>query len=97
VDAQGAAAAFGQHGEIAAGLGGFYYAERIFLSRHRKIHFIVTGDLQEYAGIRAAFVGLAGGVEKTRAEAKNRGDFFASRTVWRMVSRAASFSSFMVR
>src|ERR1700681_3714425 len=74
MDSQGAAAAFCQHGEIAAGLRSFYYAERVLLAWHREIHFVVTGDLQEDAGIGAAFVRLAGGVEKTRPEAEDGGD-----------------------
>src|ERR1700731_4699974 len=76
MDSQGAAAAFCQHGEIAAGLRGFYYAERVLLAWHREIHFVVTGDLQEDAGIGAAFVRLAGGVEKTRPEAEDGGNLF---------------------
>ena len=37
---------------------------------------VVAGDLQEDAGIRAALVGLAGGMQEARAKAKTGGDAF---------------------
>ena len=45
--AQRAAAAFGQHREIAASLRGLHDAERVFLFGHREIDGVVAGDLQE--------------------------------------------------
>jgi hypothetical protein len=51
--------ALGQHLEIAARFRRLHNAESISLARHLKIGGIVAGDLQEHAGIRAAFVGLS--------------------------------------
>src|ERR1700690_896178 len=74
MDAKGAAAAFDEHSKISARLRRFYGAECVFLLRHGKVGGIVTRDLQEYAGIWAAFVGLTGGVKKPGAEAEDRGN-----------------------
>src|SRR6476620_8156368 len=49
VDPQRAPAAFGQHVEIAARLRCLDDAEARFLSRHRQIPGIVSGDLEEHA------------------------------------------------
>src|SRR5580692_4848417 len=76
MDAQGAAATFGKYGKIAAGLRSLHDTESVFLSGNRKILRIVASNLQENAAVGAAFVGLSGGVEETRAEAENRGDSF---------------------
>src|SRR5262249_25673276 len=68
-----ASSALSQHLEITARLGGFDDAERVFLPRHRQINRVVTCDLQKHAGVRPAFVGLAGGVKEPRAKADARG------------------------
>ena len=60
--AQRAPAAFGQDVEIAAGLGRLDHAEAGLLAGHGEIPGIVGRDLQEYAAVGAAFVGLAGGM-----------------------------------
>jgi hypothetical protein len=74
MNAQGPPVAVGEDLEIPASLGRFHDAERIFLAGHGKIGSIVAGDLQEDAGIRAAFIGLPGGMEKSRAEAEAGGN-----------------------
>src|SRR5258708_1772361 len=60
MDAQRAAAAFGQHVEIAACLGGLDHAEASLLAGHRQIDRIGRGDLQEYAAVGPALVSLTG-------------------------------------
>src|SRR6266851_2122435 len=57
---QGAPASVGEDLEISAGLCGFHHSEGVFLSRDWYIVGIVTRDLQKYAAIGAAFVGLSG-------------------------------------
>src|SRR5262245_31372254 len=69
VDAEGAAAALGEHGEVASGLGGLDDAEREVPSGDGEVGRVVGGDLQEDAAVRAALVGLAGRVQEARAEA----------------------------
>src|SRR6266704_1311030 len=76
VDAQGAAAALRENGKIAPGLRRFDDAESVLLPRHRQILGVIASYLKENAAIRAALVGLPSGMEKARAEAKNRGHFF---------------------
>src|SRR6266478_8926861 len=66
--AQGTTAALGQHVEIAAGLCGLDHAEASLLSGHREVLGIVRCDLQKYAAVGAALVGLPGGMQETRAE-----------------------------
>src|SRR5579859_1659496 len=68
--------AFRHHGEIAASLRCFYDAESILLPRHGKIGGIVTRDLQKYAGVGAAFVGLPRRVQEARSESETRCDAF---------------------
>src|SRR5258708_16041369 len=68
MDAQRAAAAFGQHVEIAACLGGLDHAEASLLAGHRQIDPIVRGDLHEYAAVGPALVSRTGGMHETRAE-----------------------------
>jgi hypothetical protein len=68
VDAQSSAATFSEHGKISACLRCFDYTERVLLAGNGEIVRVVTSDLQEDAGIGAAFIGLAGGMEKARAE-----------------------------
>src|SRR5947209_6734434 len=55
---QRAAATFGQHVEIAARLRRLDDAETGFLAGHREILGVVGGDLQEYAAVGAALIGL---------------------------------------
>src|SRR6185437_10670669 len=52
------------------GLRRFYDSEGVLLSGHRKIVRIIAGNLQEHAGVRAAFVSLSGGMKETRAKAQ---------------------------
>ncbi len=73
---QGAAAAIGEDLEISAGLRTFYHSERVFLTGDRYVSRVVTRDLQKYAAVGAAFVGLSGRVQKTRAEAEASSNAF---------------------
>src|ERR1700687_3378833 len=66
--AQRTAAALGQHAEIAACLRGLDHAESGLLTGHGQIPGIVCGNLQEYAAVGAALVGLSGGMQETRGE-----------------------------
>src|SRR5579863_1516722 len=70
--AQRAPSALGEDLEVATRLSRFYNSKRIFLAGHWQLDGIVAGDLQEYSGVRAAFVRLAGGVQETRAESQAR-------------------------
>src|ERR1700737_2740707 len=65
---QATAAALGQHAEIAARLRGLDHTEGGLLTGHGEILGIVCGNLQEYAAVGAALVGLTGGMQETRAE-----------------------------
>ena len=76
MDSECAAASLGEDVEIAASLRGLYGAEGIFLAGHRNVGGVIVSDLEKDAGVRAAFVGLAGGVQKSRAEAEAGGEFF---------------------
>src|SRR5882762_8844692 len=67
--AHNAPPALRQHLEVAARLRRLDDAEAVGLIGDRKIVGIVAGDLKEDAGIGPAFVGLAGRMEETRAEA----------------------------
>ena len=73
MNAQGPATAVGQNLEISTGLGCFHDAESVFLVGHWQIGGIIAGDLQEDAGVRAAFVGLSGGMQEARAKAEASG------------------------
>ena len=75
MDSQCAAASLGEDVEIAASLCSLYRAECVFLAGHRKVGGVVVSDLEKDAGVRATFVGLAGGVQKSRAEAEACGEF----------------------
>src|SRR4029077_14158456 len=72
-----AAAAFGKDVEIAASLRGLYGAERVFLVGHGQIRGVIARDLQKDAAVRAAFVGLAGRMQESRAEAEASGEFLS--------------------
>jgi len=54
------AATFSQYLEISTSLRGLHYSESIFLARDWKIYGVIACDLQEYARVWAAFVGLSG-------------------------------------
>src|SRR5260370_18318277 len=72
VHPQGAPAAFGKDLEIAARLRLLDDAKGIGLAGHRQIVGIVTGDLQEDAGVRPALIGLSRRVLEARPEADTR-------------------------
>src|SRR5260370_5241445 len=74
--AQRAAAALGKNSEIAAGLCRLHDTEGVPLPWYRQILGVITSDLEKNAAIRAAFVGLSGGVQKSRAETENGSHFF---------------------
>src|SRR5215471_5092432 len=74
MDTQGATTAFGKDAKIAARLCRLDDTKRIFLSRNGKIRSIIACDLKKDAAVRAAFVSLAGGMQKARAESKASGD-----------------------
>src|SRR5690349_2459334 len=82
MDAQGPSLALCQYLEIPACLRSLHDAECVFLSRHRQVSSIVTGDLQQYSTIRPAFVSLSGGVQETRAKTETR--CHASAVAYRM-------------
>src|SRR5277367_6134731 len=65
-----------EHGKIAASLRGFHHAEGILLPGNEDVDRVVASDLQKNAGVRAAFVSLAGGMKEARAKTENGGDFF---------------------
>src|SRR6185437_10688428 len=73
VDAERAAAAAGQDIEIAARLGGFHDAEGEDFAGDFEVARVIAGDLKEDAGVRSAFVGLAGGMEEAGAETEAGG------------------------
>src|ERR1035441_10564866 len=70
VDTQRATTALHQHLEIAAGLRCLHDAKAVVMTGYVDIHRIVAGDLQEYSGIRAAFVCLPGRMLEARSEAE---------------------------
>ena len=75
--AQRAPAALQQHIEIAAGLRRFHHAKTRAVRRDRQILGVVRGDLQKHAAVRPAFVGLAGRMQKARAEFETSRDMAA--------------------
>ena len=68
MDAQGAPAAFEQNVKVAAGLRAFHHAETGAVSGNGEVLAIVGGDLQKHPAVRPAFIGLAGRMQKSRAE-----------------------------
>src|SRR5579864_9183755 len=62
--------AIGQHLKVSTGLRRLYGSECVLLPRNRQIDSIVAGNLQEHASVRAAFIGLSGGMQETRAKAQ---------------------------
>ena len=68
-----ATAALGEDIEIAACLRGLYDAERVFLARYSKVGSVIVSDLEKDAAVRATFVSLTGGMQKSRAEAEASG------------------------
>src|ERR1700720_1992233 len=59
-----------QNLEVSASLRRLYDSKSVFLPGHLKIIGIVAGDLQEYSGVGAAFVGLSRGMKETRSKAQ---------------------------
>src|SRR5690349_19477675 len=70
-----AAAALGEDVEIATSLRGLYDAERVFLAGHGEVGSVIVSDLKKDAAVRATFVSLTGGMQKSRAEAEASGKF----------------------
>ena len=70
VNAQRTTVAFHQHREITAGLRGLDDPKAVGMTGHVDVGRVVAGDLQEHAGIRAAFVGLPGRMLEARSEAE---------------------------
>src|SRR6516165_3636842 len=70
--AQHAAAALGQHLEIAAGLCPLDDLYGVLVARHREILDIVAGDLREDSRVRSSLVSLPGRVLETWTEAEAR-------------------------
>ena len=66
--AQCAPAAVGQHVEIATRLRRLDDAETGLLAGHGEILGLIGGDLQEYAAVGPALVGLSGGMQEARSE-----------------------------
>src|SRR5579862_6830921 len=95
MDAESAAAAFGEDGEIAASLSGLNNAEGVFLSGDGQVGSIVASDLEEDAAVGAAFVGLPVEWRKRGPKPRQVATFLESRTEMRMDWRAASFSAFI--
>jgi hypothetical protein len=77
MDAQDTPVAFDQHLEVAARSRRLDNTESVFLTRYLDIGRIVASDLQEHAGVRAALVGLPGGMQEPRSEAEAGGDALA--------------------
>src|ERR1700722_10072638 len=73
---QRAASALDQYLEVSACLRGFDHSERVLLSRYLEIHRIIARDLEEDSRIRAAFVGLTGGVQEARTKSQAGRDAF---------------------
>ena len=66
-----------KHLEVAARLSRFDDPKGVLLSWHRQISRIITGDLQEDAGISfRPLIGLPGRVQEPWAESEASGDFF---------------------
>src|SRR3981189_1162678 len=77
MDAQDTPVALGQHLEVAARLRRLDNTEGVFLVRHLDIGEVVAGDLQEHAGVRAAFVSLPRRMKKSRPEGEAGRDALA--------------------
>src|SRR5664280_2778205 len=73
VNTQRAATALNQHLEVAAGLRGLHHAETVGMAGHVDVGWVIAGNLQEHAGIRAAFVGLPRRMLEARSEAEAGG------------------------
>jgi hypothetical protein len=67
--AKRAAAALGQHIEVATRLRRLHDTKCRSVSRNRQIVRILARDLQKHASVWSALVGLAGRMEKARAKA----------------------------
>src|SRR5262249_26026012 len=74
VHTQCAPATLGEHAEVAARLRRFDNAEADPLSGYWKIFGWLRGDLKKDTAVRAAFVSLAGGMQKARPEAETGRD-----------------------
>src|SRR5579859_3927260 len=68
MNAQRAPVALEQNVKVAAGLRVLHHAETGAMSGNGEVLAIIAGDLQKDAAIRAAFIGLAGRMQKSRSE-----------------------------
>src|SRR5579883_101052 len=73
--AQRAPAPLRQNREITPSLRRLHHAKCVLLPRHRQIHRVIARDLEKYARVRAALIGLSGGMQKSRPKAEHRRDF----------------------
>src|SRR5580765_2357439 len=64
MDTQSSPFTVSQHLEIPTRLRRFDNPESIFLFGHSQVIRVIAGDLQKDTGVRAAFVGLPGGVQE---------------------------------
>src|SRR6516164_11783036 len=76
MDTQRAAAAFCKDSKVAPRLRRLDHAKGVLLARNRQVLGVVAGDLQEYAGIGSALVGLSRRMKKARAKPENCGHLF---------------------
>src|SRR5581483_9655026 len=58
--------------EVASRLGCLHHSKSVLLLGDGQIVRLLTGDLQEYAGVRAALVGLPSTVQESRAKPQDR-------------------------
>ncbi len=65
-------ASFRQDLNVSACLCRLHDSERIALSRNRQICRIFAGELEKDPAVRAAFIGLAGGMEEAGTETEAR-------------------------
>src|SRR5689334_8709076 len=71
IDADDAAAAFHEGAKVTEGLGLFQDGEGVWLTGDRKLHCIISDDLEENTRVGTTFVKLSGRVEETRTIANS--------------------------
>src|SRR5437764_11052975 len=77
MDPQSATTPLRQNLEVSPSLCRLYDSECVLLSWHRQVDAVITGDLEEYAAVRAALVGLASRMQEPWPESNTSGDSFA--------------------